>query len=368
MSPSQSPEALRAGAILTIDLDALVSNWRLFQDMAEQSGAISGAVVKAAAYGLDVSRIAPALLNAGCQTFFVATISEAIQLRAIIGPAPSIHVFCGFLDGTGPDFVTHNLVPVLNSLDQVTAWRDFDKTMPCDLHIDTGMARLGLEISDVQQLVGDLNIDIVLSHLVSAEDSDAPINARQLTAFKSVLAQIKARRISLANSSGSFLGTDYHFDVLRPGVALYGANPTPNKPNPMTQVIRLQGRILQVRTLTNAQSVGYGSTYQASVGAKIATIAVGYADGFLRSLSNAGFVYFGEHKANIVGCVSMDLITVDVTNIPQALILPGQMADLIGPNNPIDDVADKAGTIGYELLTQLGTRYHRVYTGQTGKT
>lgn len=368
MSSSQSSEALRAGAILTIDLDALVSNWRLFQDMAEQSGAISGAVIKAAAYGLDVTQVAPALLNAGCQTFFVATISEAIDVRAVVGPAPSIHVFCGFLDGTGPDFVAHNLVPVLNSLDQVAAWQNFDKTLPCDLHIDTGMTRLGLEISDVQQLVNNLNIDLVMSHLVSAEDSHAPINARQLAAFKSVLPQIKARRISLTNSSGAFLGPDYHFDVLRPGVALYGANPTPNKPNPMQPVIRLQGRILQVRTLENAQSVGYGSTHQATAGTKIATIAVGYADGFLRSLSNAGFVYFGEHKANIIGRVSMDLITVDVTNIPESLIVPGQMADLIGPNNPIDDVADKAGTIGYELLTQLGSRYHRVYTGQTGKT
>ena len=368
MRAPQSPDALRAGAILTIDLDALVRNWRLFSDLAEQSGAISGAVIKAQAYGLDVAKIAPALLNADCQTFFVATISEAIEVRAAVGPAPSIHVFCGFLEGTGLDFVEHNLIPVLNSLDQVTAWQDFDKTLPCDLHVDTGMARLGLELSDIQQLPNDLNIDIVMSHLVSAEDSDAPINARQLATFKAATLPIKAQRRSLANSSGSFLGTDYHFDVLRPGVALYGANPTPNKPNPMKAVIRLQGRILQVRTLKNAQGVGYGSTHQAEAGTKIATLAVGYADGFLRSLSNVGFVYFGEHKANIVGRVSMDLITVDVTNVPQSLINPGQMADLIGPNNPIDDVADKAGTIGYELLTQLGSRYHRVYTGQTGKT
>ncbi|MBL4691851.1 MAG: alanine racemase [Magnetovibrio sp.] len=370
-----SAAARRSGAVLSIDLGALADNWRVFQNL---GSAESGAVVKAGAYGLDIKHVAPALLKAGCQTFFVASIDEAIELREAIGgnPAkhgasPTIHVFYGLMDGTGPDFHAHDLCPVLNSLQEVAAWQSFcadlGQDLACDIHIDTGMARLGLDANDIGRLVDNphildkLNIDIALSHLVSAEDSGHPKNTEQLNAFTGVLEHMKPRRASLSNSSGAFLNSAYHFDVLRPGVALYGANPTPEAANPMAPVIRLQGRVLQVRSFDQPGSVGYGSTYQAVKGTRIATLAAGYADGLLRSLSNAGNVYFGSHKAPMVGCVSMDLITVDVTNVPQNLVQPGLMADIIGPLNPIDDVADKAGTIGYELLTQLGTRYHRVY-------
>jgi len=371
---SISLQQRRAGAILTIDLKALEDNWRLFSTRALASKSESGAVVKASAYGLDVHRVAPVLVKAGCKTFFVASIDEAITLRDVIGLGPSIHVFHGLMDGAERDFTNHHLVPVLNTLSEIGAWRAFcagvGQALPCDLHIDTGMSRLGLDPQEFSTLVkssdllAGLNIDIAMSHMASSEDPKNPGNAQQLKAFKAALSSINPARRSLANSSAVFLGPDYHFDLVRPGGALYGSNPTPGLANPMKPVIRLQAKVLQVQTIDSLQGVGYGSTHQATKGTKIATLAVGYADGLLRSLSNVGEVYFGEHKAPIVGRVSMDLITVDVTAVPQDLTRPGHLADIIGPNNPIDDVADKAGTIGYELLTQLGSRYHRVYTGE----
>ncbi|MCR4379146.1 MAG: alanine racemase, partial [Rhodospirillales bacterium] len=235
------------------------------------------------------------------------------------------------------------------------------------LHIDSGMARLGLDERELNHLADHLEhliglkLDLVMSHLACAEDPDNPYNAHQLTRFKAALKRLPATRASFANSSGVFLGSGYHFDLVRPGAALYGVNPTPNQPNPMAQVVRLQAKILQTRTIDTPQGVGYGSTHRAAERERISTLAAGYADGYLRSLSNAGDVYIGEHKAPIIGRVSMDLITVDVTHIPEPLTRPGQLVDLIGPHNPVDAVAAKAGTIGYEMLTALGGRYHRIY-------
>jgi len=369
---SNTPESRRAGAVLSIDLDALADNWRIFRDLCAPSKAEAAAVVKACAYGLGVDRAAPALMQAGCKTFFVASIDEAIELRSILGPAPTIHVFYGLMEGAERDFVEFDLIPVLNTLGEVGAWRafclGFGKPLPCDLHIDTGMSRLGLDGQELTSLVDNpdqldgLNLNMAMSHLASAEESDNPTNALQLVKFQAALKHINPTHASLANSSGTFLGPDYHFDLVRPGIALYGSNPTPDQPNPMAQVIRLQAKVLQVRTIDTRQGVGYGSTYQAVPGARLATIAAGYADGYPRRLSNTGDVYFGEFRAPVVGRVSMDLITVDVSQVPEPLCRPGQLADLIGPLNSIDDVADKAATIGYELLTQLGSRYHRVYT------
>lgn len=372
-----SPEARRAGAVLTIDLDAIAANWRVYADLARASGGEAGAVVKAQAYGLDAAHAAPALHLAGCETFFVASISEGIELREILGAitdaSPAIHVFNGLMDGAERDFVEHGLTPVLNTLAEIDAWRAFGtgygQALACDLHIDTGMARLGLDSRELAQIIAepgrlsDLNLDVAISHLTCAEDPKDPQNAHQLERFRQALMPVNPARASLANSSGAFLGPEYHFDLMRPGAALYGVNPMPGTPNPMAQVVRLQGKILQTRTIDTPQGVGYGSTHQAASGARIATISVGYADGYPRSLSNAGDVYFGEHRASIVGRVSMDLITVDISDIPDDLTRPGMLADLIGPLNSVDDVAAKAGTIGYEILTQLGRRYHRVFTG-----
>lgn len=376
-TPPDTPEARRAGGILTIDLDALASNWRLFRDKATSSGAEAAAVVKASSYGLGIHRAAPVLAKAGCKTFYVATIEEAIELRAILGPpgegGGTIFVFDGLMDGAERDFTEHDLVPVLNTLGEVDAWRAFcsgvGEALPCALHVDTGMSRLGLDerelkhMTDSPERITELNLKWLVSHLVSAEEPDNPTNAAQLECFRAALKSFRPAKGSFANSSGTFLGPQYHFDQVRPGAALYGVNPTPGRPNPMAQVVHLQGKILQTRVIDTPQGVGYGSTHQAVGGTRIATIAAGYADGYLRSLSNSGDVFIGSHRAPVIGRVSMDLITVDVTHIPSELTHPGQLADLIGLNNPVDHVADNAGTIGYEILTSLGNRYHRVYVG-----
>ncbi len=369
--PLNSPEARRAGAILTIDLDALVSNWKTLA--AKSPGAETGAVVKAAAYGTDAERSALALQKAGCKTFFVATIQEGIDLRAVLGKAPDIHVFNGLMDGAERDFTEHTLIPVLNSLVEIDAWRAFcnglGKALPCDIHVDTGMSRLGLPAEELDKLLADpehlshFKLELILSHLVAAEEPDNPINAEQLAHFQSVMEHFPTARGAFANSSGIYLGEEYHFDVTRPGVALYGANPTPAHPNPMAQVVRLQGKILQIRTIDTPQTVGYGATHQAHGEERIATVSVGYADGYLRSLSSSGVAYIGDYEVPVVGRVSMDLIGLDVSAVPEELTRPGALVDLIGPHNPVDQVADRAGTIGYEILTSLGARYHRVYIG-----
>lgn len=369
-----SAEARRAGGVLTIDLDALAANWTLYADMAKASGAEAAAVVKACSYGLDAAHTAPALARAGCETFYVATIDEGIALRDILGPDATIRVFNGLMDGAERDFTAHGLTPVLNSLGDLDAWRAFcsglGEALACALHIDSGMGRLGLDQREFEHLADDpehlvgLKLECVLSHLACAEETDTPYNAQQLARFSAALKRLPATRASFANSSGVFLGPDYHFDEVRPGAALYGVNPTPNEPNPMAQVVRLQAKILQTRTIDTPQGVGYGATHQAKASDRIATLAAGYADGYPRSLSGVGDAYIGALHAPIVGRVSMDLITINVTDIPEHLTHPGQLVDLIGPLNPVDDVAAKAGTIGYEMLTSLGARYHRVYLGQ----
>jgi len=368
-----TPEARRAGAILSIDLDALKSNWRA---CAAQVGANveTAAVVKAGGYGIGAERAAQALRNAGCKTFFVATIDEGIQLRESLGAGPAVHIFNGLMDGAERDFTHHDLIPVLNSLGEVDAWRAFctgvGEPLACDLHIDTGMSRLGLPSDEIQKIIDNpdhlthLKLDTILSHLTVSEITDHPNNTEQLAAFRDVLSHMPPARASFANSSAIFLGPEFHFDVTRPGVALYGVNPTHGQPNPMAQVVRLQAKILQVRTIDTPQTVGYGATHTALGLERIATVSMGYADGYSRHLSNAGLAYIGNHKAPVVGRVSMDLITLDVSTVPEDLCRVGMLVDMIGPNNPVDDVAERAGTIGYEILTSLGSRFHRVYVGE----
>lgn len=359
--------------MLTIDLDALAANWKFYAERVAPSGSEAAAVVKAQSYGLDAAHVAPALARAGCETFYVATIDEGIRLRAVLGPTLAIHVLNGLMDGAEREFIAHHLVPVLNSLGEIDAWRAFcnavGKPLACCLHVDTGMSRLGLDerefnlVADNPEHLAGLKLAYVLSHLAISEAPEHPYNTRQLTRFKGILKRLPSTRASFANSSGVFLGPEYFFDQVRAGVALYGVNPTPHVANPMKQVVRLQAKILQTRTIDTPQGVGYGATHQAAERERIATIATGYADGYPRSLSSVGDAYIGELKAPIIGRISMDLTTIDVTHIPEALTRPGQLVDLIGPYNTVDDVAAKAGTIGYEILTSLGSRFHRVYVG-----
>ncbi len=351
-------------AILDIDLDAVVANYRSLLD--RLGGVASGAVVKADGYGLGAARIGPALATAGCREFFVAHVSEGIALRRHL-PDSHIHILNGLLPGAEAAYREHRLIPVLGSLGEIDAWRG--SSLPCDIHVDTGMLRLGLPPSELGQLADDpsrldgLDIGLVISHLASADEPDSPQNAEQLEAFRAARRILPQGRACLANSSGVFLGADYHFDLARPGVALYGVAPVPGQPNPLQPVVTLKARILQVRDARPPETVGYGAAHAVTTPARIATLGVGYADGYLRSLSGRAQGFIEDTPVPVVGRVSMDLITLDVTAVAEPLTRPGQWVELIGANNPIDAVALAAGTIGYEILTNLGPRYHRTYSG-----
>lgn len=359
----------RAGAVLEIDLAAIAENWRRLSARLG-AGVSTAAVVKADAYGLGMAAVAPALAAAGCRLFFAATLDEGLALRRLLREA-EIAVLNGLLPGTGGEFRAARLVPVLNDLAQIAAWRADAGTraLPAMLHVDTGMSRLGLPPAELARLaaapeqLAELSLRAVLSHLACAEDAAHPLNAAQLAAFRAARAALPPAPASLAASSGIFLGPDYHFDFVRPGVALYGVNPTPAPANPMRPVVRLKGRILQVRDVDSGATVGYGAAHRMARAGRVATIAVGYADGWLRSLSHRGSAGIAGQRAPVIGRISMDLLTLDVTGIDPALVRPGDFVDLIDDEHGVDAVAAAAGTIGYEILTALGRRYHRVYRG-----
>jgi len=367
----ESSAARRAGAILTIDLDALAENYRILAARAA-AGADCAAVVKADAYGLGIDRVAPVLEAAGCRQFFVAQIEEGIQLRELL-PATRIRVLGGLLPGLEEDFHAHRLTPTLNSLGEIETWAAYARRqgapLGADLHVDTGMRRLGLppdeldRLADEPERLAGIGLELLISHLACSEQPDHRLNAEQLAAFRAARARLPACPASFANSSGIFLGADYHFDLLRPGVALYGANPTPGRENPMRPVVGLQGRIWQIRTAAPGETVGYGAIHTVKRPTRIATVAIGYGDGHPRALSNRGQVYIEGRPAPVIGRISMDSTTVDVSAFSEAQVRPGTWVDVIGPHNPIDQVAEAAGSISYELLTRLGRRYHRSYRG-----
>ena len=365
--------AAHAGAVLTINLTAIKSNYRLLRS--KSATARCAALVKANAYGTGVEQVAPALQDAGCHIFFVATVDEAIALRGITGAGPQIFVLNGLPAEASGVFEAHNLTPVLNDLGQIERWakgaRIRGRALPAALHFDTGMSRLGLPEDETRRLMDDpamidgLNVEYVMSHLVSSEEPDNPLNGRQLETFSAIRGGFPHVAASLANSSGVFLGPKYHFDLVRPGVALYGANPQPGHLNPMREVVRLRVKIIQVRRIDTPQTVGYGAAHRVSGPATIATLPLGYADGYLRSLSDRGFCCLGGVRVPVVGRVSMDLTSVDVSSVPPQLVFPGAEVDVIGGSVPIDDLAERGNTIAYELLTALGARYHREYVSGT---
>jgi alanine racemase len=370
MAATDSGTSTAACGILTIDLAAIVANWRLLA--ARAAPAECAAVVKADAYGLGAAKVAPALARAGCRSFFVATLAEGLALRPLLGDA-AIHVLNG-LHGAEPQaFADARLQPVLPSLAEVDLWlAAIGDRAPAGLHLDTGMARLGLPPQEVDRLaqdrdrLGRLRLGLVMSHLACPDEPEHPMNRAQLARFRDLLDQLKLPPHiprSLAASSGIFLGADFAFDLARPGAALYGIAPLTNHPNPMMQVVLLQGKILQTRFVDTGMTVGYGATHRFARPARLATVGVGYADGFMRALSNRGGAYIGGRRVPLVGRVSMDLITLDVSELPEATTQPGALVDLIGPHNPLDAVGAEAGTIGYEILTSLGRRYQRRYVG-----
>lgn len=364
----------QAGAILTIDLAAITENWRLLNRKLK-SGCDCGAVVKADAYGLGSANVAAALAGAGCKTFYVAHLSEGIELRQVLGRGPRIIVMHGANPGLEGEIFKYSLIPVLSTPDQILAWRTFatdaDVLQETLIQVDTGMNRLGLSETEFTAHLNDpdcfqgLTPLALMSHLACAGTPEHPLNAIQLERFTSALSAFRTKfpdaKGTLSNSSGIFLGDAWHFDFARPGAALYGINPQPESKNPMLPAVRLQAKILQIRRVDSTQTVGYGATFQAADGMKLATVSMGYADGFLRSLSNAGHAQLDGFPIRVAGIVSMDLLTFDISNVPDSSARPGAMIDILAQQPIADDLANDAGTIGYEILTSLGNRYARRY-------
>ncbi len=335
-------------AVLTIDLAAVVANWRR---LGAVHGAPCAAVLKADGYGLGAAPVGRALAAAGCWHFFVAHLAEGLALRAVLGPGPLVAVLNGF--ATGADG-TAGLTPVLNSLADIAAHQG----RPGILQVDTGMARLGVPPQEWGRLAG-VQPALLMTHLAVPDQPDHPLNAAQAGRFAAARALLPGVPASLAASAGIFLGPDFASDLARPGAALYGLNPTPGQPNPMLPVVRLEAPVLQMREIAAGTSVGYGASWVAERPSRVATVAAGYADGYLRALSGRAIASFQGQPVPLIGRVSMDLTTFDVTDLPA--LRPGDALTLIGPGCTPDELAERAGTIGYEILTSLGARYRRQY-------
>jgi alanine racemase len=360
-------------AKLTIDLDVVAANYRLLKGMLDASGAKTGAAVKGNGYGLGARPVVRALNQAGCADFFVAHPHEGVVVRDEL-PDVRIHVLNGPLPDAIDEYLKHGLIPVLNSLGDIELWRDAAKArgrkLKADVHIDTGMCRLGLDLTETEKFLNNataylegIDLGLVMTHLASADVVESDQSARQLKLFQSAFKRLGRGAGSLCNSSGIFLGPDYHFQVARPGVALYGGNPVPHLENPMSNPVTLAARILQIRHVDKPETVGYGATHPVAGPRRIATVPIGYADGFHRIGSDTGFATVDGHKAPIAGRVSMDLITLDVTDVPEHLAKPGAMAEFLGSHRTPDDLAKDWQTIPYEVLTGLGPRYARTYKG-----
>jgi alanine racemase len=323
-------------------------------------------VVKANGYGLGAAPVARALSAAGCARFFVATLDEGIALREALGPTPEIAVFNGPMPGAATEFTAARLTPVLNDPGQIEAWaalRPENRPRPL-VHVDTGMSRLGLSAAEFAECMTQIEkIDAagLISHLACADTPAHTLNTAQRKRFIAARQRLPHLKASLAASSGIFLGPKYHLDEVRPGAALYGVNPLPGSANPMRPVIRLAARIIQLRKIDRGEAVGYGAAHVMDKPGMLATAAIGYADGWPRSLSHRGCGWLAGKRVPLLGRMSMDLTTFDVSDAPQSELYPGNMIELIGTYYGVDDAAADAGTIGYEILTALGARYHRVY-------
>ena len=362
-------ELARAGAILTVDLGAIRANYRLLA--AQAPAASCAAVMKADAYGLGMEQVAPALAAEGCKLFFTAHVAEGMRLRQLVPDGCTIYVLHGPPAGTAPDFYQYDLVPVLNDPGQLQEWRasarQLGRRLPAAIQADTGMSRMGFAPADLAALslepdwLSGLDLQLVMSHLACADEPSHPLNEGQRLRFEQLRARFPGVPASLANSSGVFLGGAYHYDLLRPGAALYGINPHPGKDNPLRQAVSLAARIVQVRSIGDGDIVGYGARYVAKDRRRIATIAIGYADGWLRALTGQTHAYVDGQAVPFAGTVSMDSITLDVTGLPETRVAPGQLVELLCAQQPVDAVAAQAGTIGYEVLTRLGRRFHRNY-------
>jgi alanine racemase len=353
----ESPTA----ATLKIDLDALAGNYRLLRERAVP--AECAAVVKADAYGLGMVPVARRLLHEGCRRFFVATLGEVTELRAL-APEASIYVLEGAVLAAVDDLVALRAVPVLSSLEQIERWRGHGRAL---LHVDTGMTRLGLSAADVRvladrrELLDGIEIEYVVTHLACADEPEHPQNRAQIALFDELRRLLPSAQTSIGNSAGLLLDATYRGDLVRPGIALYGGNPFVDRPNPMAAVATFLAPILQIREIAEPVSVGYGATYVARPPARLAVVGAGYADGYPRCLGNRATAALQGLRVPVVGRVSMDLICVDISALPPDAVRVGDLVELIGPTVGLDEVAAAAGTISYEILTGLGRRLLRQY-------
>ena len=362
-----------SGGRLSIDLAAIAANYRLIAGRV--APAAVGAVVKANAYGLGAAEVARTLCEAGCRLFFVAHLGEALALRPVLPAECRLVVLNGLPSGAEALCAGAAITPVLNAPEQAYRWakaaRASGERLPAALQVDSGMGRLGMAATELAALAGDtpfrsaIDLVMIMSHLACADTPEHPANAAQLACFQTAAALFPDVPRALANSGGAFLPTGFHADVVRTGIALYGAAPNRREPNAMQPVIRLEARVIQIRTIAAGGAVGYGHSHVCERESRIATIGVGYADGLPRSLGNRGAAWFAGERLPIVGRVSMDSITIDVTALPAGRIEPGDWVELIGPHQSLDRLADDAGTISYEMLTSLGARYDRIYVPAT---
>ncbi len=351
-------------ATLVIDLDALARNYARLR--AAAAPAECAAVVKADAYGLGVAPVARRLLREGCTRFFVATAAEAAELRAF-APDAAIYVLEGARAGELDTLSAARATPVLCSLEQVEGWAGRGRAL---LQIDTGMARLGLSSREVEELarrpelLANAEVELVVTHLACADEPDHPLNCRQLEAFERLRRRLPYARASIGNTAGTLTGAAQRGDLVRLGIGLYGGNPFTERPNPFEPVVTLTAPIVQIRDVDAVQTVGYGATFGVAPPARLAVIALGYADGYPRALGNRGVVAIAGHRAPVVGRVSMDLLSCDVTALPRDVLSVGAPVEALGPNVPLDEVAAAAGTISYEILTRLSPRLKREYRGE----
>jgi alanine racemase len=365
-----------AGGRLTIDLDALVANFRLLAEKSKP--AQTGAVVKADAYGLGIVHVVPVLWQAGCRTFFVALAEEGLRVKAF-APDARVFILNGFFAEAFPVYEQSDLIPVLGSLHELSLWKTLNKgrtdKLPYALHVDTGMNRLGLGVDEALAFAADEQAEkpvLLITHLATGDDPAHALNQRQFESFQKLRAAFAGIESSIANSPGIFHAASGNFDLSRPGVAMYGGEPLSDSTNPMRPVVTLEARIVQIRTGLKGETVGYGATATLKRDTRIAICSVGYADGYLRSASGSGVPlrnavpgggegFVAGKKVPVIGRVTMDLTSFDITDLAENAVKPGDYIEFFGPNIALDDAARAAGTIGYELLTSLGNRYHRRY-------
>ncbi len=354
-------------ALLTVDLAALADNYRFLCNRVGPACAVAG-IVKANAYGLGAVPVAKTLYALGCRSFFTATPDEALSVRtALNAPESMVAVLGGVYPGAERDYLAHGLAPVLNSLEEIARWKEKAPGAPALIHFDTGMNRLGLGAEEAQilirnpQRIEDMKIACIMSHLACADAPDHPMTQTQHEKFASIARAFPTVRKSLANSAGIFHGPAFHYDLVRPGIALYGGAPQEGQSNPMRAVARLETRVLQLRPVRKGESAGYGASYGFERDGVAAVVALGYADGFLRSLSTRGKLWWRGKPLPIAGRVSMDLVILDLTGLEGPMPGPGDFIEVLGPHQDADALAAAAGTISYEILTALGVRYQRRY-------